>query len=420
MAGPVTMAVAQTTDQPSIGFFDVSADATGIGASFGNPGVEPNPVAAALVPSTTAQLGAGPSGHALSSVLWPGPLGGNAGTLAALLGVPLPPEVLEAANYPVRAEAAASGGDRDDQRLGPMSAVVDGEESTAHAAFSDFEAPAVVSAARVVTKSRAFLDDGQAVSVAESHLQGVEIAGLVKIDTIRTIARGTSDGVQATTEHEVTVSGVTVQGQGATLDQDGLHLGTERSDSPLVPLAEGANQALEAAGMTAYLTTPKEESTAGGGGRVHTGSVVFHWALGDGGDEFIVVLGGASAVVTGTPGTSLDLAGDFGSFLPADGGGGGFTDPGGGAPAVEFDPPSTASPSTGSSGAGTAGAGSSEIVETVGLENVSTVSDRVPIGWMVIGMLGMGLVGSGLHAFRAHAIDAALFGTTCPLEGGAS
>ena len=146
VAGPVTVALAQTTDDTAgaVGFFEASADAAGIGVSFGNPGSQPNPVAAGLIPSATAELGSGPSGRALSSILWPGPLAANAGTLATLVGVPLPPEVLTNANYPVRAEARSSGGARDEQAIGPMSAVVDGAESTARTALSDLDSPGIV------------------------------------------------------------------------------------------------------------------------------------------------------------------------------------------------------------------------------------------------------------------------------------
>jgi hypothetical protein len=48
------------------------------------------------------------------------------------------------------------------------------------------------------------------------------------------------------------------------------------------------------------------------------------------------------------------------------------------------------------------------------------MTDRVPLGWMIIGVLGMCLIGMSLHGLREQALDAALAGSTCPLERGAS
>lgn len=428
VAGPITMAVAQTTPAASgLGLFEATADAAGIGVSFGNPGSQPNPVAAGLVPYATAELTGGPSGRAVSSMAWPGALAANAGTLAALVGVPLPPEVLTRANYPVKAEAAASGGATDEQALGPMTAAVDGSSSAARTALSDVDAPAIVSAARVLTDSRSSLENGKVVSVAETVLQEVKIAGVIEIDSVKTIARGVSDGTTATTEHEVVVAGVTVQGQGARLDQDGLHLGAEQADNPLTPVAVGANQVLTNLGMEAFVTRPIQEEASGGNARVHTGSVVFHWNLGDGGDYFTVVLGGASVALQSAPGSEFSL----GDFSGGSSGGDSFTAPPALPPATSDVAVDVALPPVEPTDAGVAdiGGGSSSVGDSGGsaesfvpldLTSAARVSDRVPFGWMLMGILGMGLVGMGLHGLRVQAIAAAAGGSTCPLERGAS
>ena len=414
VAGPMTMALAQTADESGPGVFDATADAAGIGVLFGNPnsGGTPDPVASGLVPNATAELGAGPAGRALSSIMWPGALAGNAGTLAGLVGVPLPPEVLANGNYPVKAEASASGGDRDEQTVGPMNALVDGASSTAHTAITDFNSPAVVSAARIVTKSRSFLEDGKVIAIAETTLQGLEIGGLIKIDTVKTTARAETDGSQATTDHDVVIAGVTVQGQGATIDEKGLHLGASNADNPLTPVVAGANQALAGAGMEAFLTKPLVEENDGGGARVNTGAVIFHWKLGDAGDYLTVVLGGSTASLKATPGSAFGLE-DIGGFGGAGGVGDGFGAPGA-LPVVDAGAPSIDSPGSSS------GAGGTDVVVPVGFTSSSPVSDRVPLGWMLIGLIGMALVGSSLHRLRTRAIEAALVGSTCPLERGAS
>ena len=47
----------------------------------------------------------------------------------------------------MKAEAAATGG-RDEKSLGPMSAVVDGDQVESKTALADFAAPGLISAAR--------------------------------------------------------------------------------------------------------------------------------------------------------------------------------------------------------------------------------------------------------------------------------
>jgi hypothetical protein len=427
MLSPVAAALAQTAEETELGVFDVLADATGIGGSMGDPSASPYPVAAGLIPNAVAQLGSGPSGRAVSSIAWPGPLLSNAGSLANVVGTPLPPEVVANANYPVKAEANAGGGGRDEQTVGPMAAVVDGAESAARTALSDFNAPGLVSAARVVTKSRSFLEDGAAVAIAESDLQGVEIAGLIQIESIRTIAKGTTNGVEATTEHSVVVSGVTVGGQGATLDHEGLHLGDQSNPNPLEPVLDGAGAALEGLGMRAFVTKPLEQRADGGTAVLHSGAVVFDWNFFDSGQIVTIVLGGASVRVQATPGSSFgtgDAGGDFFSSPDGFGGGTATLGGGGGGGGGSFSP-STASDfgpvSSGGTGGSVAGGGVAPPPggDALSFSSASAVSDRVPLGWMIIGMVGMAMVGTSLHGMRASALAGVAAGTTCPFERGA-
>lgn len=420
VAAPMSMAVAQTASDEAgtLGFFEVNADAAGIGIAFGNPATPPYPVAAGLVPNATADFGGGPAGRAVASIAWPGPLAANAGTLAGLVGVPLPPEVLANGNYPVKAEAAASGGNRDEQSLGPMTSIVDENQSIARTALTDFAAGSVVSAARVVTKSRSYLEGATTGAVAETILQGVEIGGTVKIDTVRTIATAISDGTTATLDHQVVVSGVTVDGQGATIDEEGLKLGPSTNPNPAGEVVKGFNEGFASGGMEAFLTEPSENQSSGGAGSISSGGLVFVWKMGDSGQQFVVTLGGATARVQATPGTALDLGTDaLGSF-------GGGTDAGSAdfgslsSPLDLGDQASFGSPATGGSGRGS-GAAVVPAEDILGFEPVSTISDRVPLGWMLIGILGMVLLGSGLHGLRETALTGAL-GSACPLERGAT
>jgi hypothetical protein len=410
-------AVAFAEGETGVGFFDVTADATGIGVSFGDPASQPYPVAAGFLPNSNAQLSAGPSGQARASILWPGPLLGNAGSLANVIGTPLPPEVVSNANYPIVAQASSGAGGSDSDTLGPMTAKVEGGDSRASTSLSDVSAPGVVSAARVITTSRSYLENGRAVSVAESVLEGVDVGGVVKIATVRTVARGVTDGVAATTSQEVTLSGVTVGDQPATIDREGLHVGG--GTAPVGGVLDAAKPAFDGFGMKAFITDPLKQEASGGAALIESGSVVFEWSPPGSGQFFTVVLGGSSVRVRATPGSEFGGVGgvDDGLFSPAD-------------PATVLPTPGL-SPLTESAlsvgGAVDTGATSPSPGPVAGvaapiqsgapLELAAAVSDRVPLGWVLVGMVGALLAASGLHRFRDQALAAAVAGSRCPLEG---
>jgi hypothetical protein len=423
-----TVAIAQTGGDSAVGFFDVTGEATGIGASFGDPTTQPYPDAAGLVPNTLAELAAGPSGQAQASILWPGPLLGNAGSLANVIGTPLPPDVVANLNDPVVARANAAGGGRDDKSLGPMHAVVDGTSSTASADFTDFNAPGVVSAARVVTESVSSLDGGKVTSTATSELEGLDIGGVLEIGHVRTVASGSTDGVRAATTHEVEVTGATVNGQAATIDEAGLHFGGQTI--PVGPITDGVKPALDPFGLHAYVTKPVEQSASGGAGQVMSGAVVVVWEPPPPPDQFpdqlkskskfVVVLGGSSVHVSGAPSSDLAAAASPGDFFAAP------------APQTVLPTPSF-SPPAGSGAAVdalTAGAAGSAVAPALGgrrgpaagfsspaFQDAAAVSDRVPFGWVLIGIIGACLMATGMQAIRQRAITAAGSTTRCPLEG---
>jgi hypothetical protein len=415
-------AVASADDSGGVGFFDVTANASGIGASFGDPTSSPYPVAAGLVPNTVAELTAGPSGQAQSSVLWPGPLAGNAGSLANVIGTPLPPEVVSNANYPVVARASSAAGGSDEDTLGPMHAKVAGSDSLASTTLSDVDAPGVVTAAKVATTSHSFLDDGTPTAIGESVLEGVTVAGgVLSIGSIHTVAQGATDGAQATTSQKVTVAGVTVNGQPATIDRSGLHV--SGSAVPVGSALDGGKPALDPLGVTAYITDPRSQSSTGGSGAIESGSVIVVWSPPSSGQYFVVVLGGSSVNVRATPGADFaagsDGTGDF--FAPAE--------PTAVLPTPSFSPSAgsagaalgalpAASRRAGASGPGSGVAAAAPIQAGAPLDLAVAVTDRPPLGWVLIGIVGACLLGLGVHSFRAQALAAAVAGTHCPLEKG--
>jgi hypothetical protein len=410
VAGSIAGIASASADQPpALGFFDVTASSAGIGASFGDPNSQPYPVAAGLVPNSVASLSTGPSGQAQSSVLWPGPLLGNAGSLANVIGTPLPPEVVSSANDPVVARASAGGGGSDEQTLGPMAAKVEGSDSRAATALDDVDAPGVVTAAKVVATAHSYLEGATAVSIGASTLQGVDVAGVLHISNIHTVAKGTTDGTTAATKQEVIVSGATLNGQAVTIDRDGIHAGS--GTVPLGSALTGAKPALDPMGIRAFVTEPLAQTSSGGAASIESGSLVVEWSPPGSTYSFTVVLGGSSANVRATPATDAASAvGDVftpgsDAVLPAPAPLGGDVAPVAASPEPATAPAPHTGPATGA-----------PLQRGTDLQLAAAVTDRPPIGWVVIGVLGAALLGIGLHSLRNQALVAALAGTSCPLE----
>lgn len=438
VGGPLLMMAQSSAAEAPLGVFVVSAESTGIGMGFGNPNTvpnPPNPVAAGLVPNAVAELGSGPSGHALSSIAWPGPLAGNGGSLANVITggcVPAPPspfpqlpplcdrEKIGAANDPVKAEASASGG-RDEKVVGPMYAVVDGPRSEARTTINDFSAGSAISASRIFTKTASVLDSGTsstiAISTGESELNGVSLAlGVVKFDSIHTSARATTTGTTATTEHSAVVSGFEVAGQPLILDETGIHSASGNQSNPLVPGVEAANAALTGMHMKIYMTKPADEHTDAGAAVVDSGAVIIDWDLGGSGNHLVYVLGGSNARVQGTPDVDALFIPDTGGFTPALDASPGGVEGGvvsGSSPSVYADTP--ASPSFTSPAPRRAVSPRSSGLDLNALP-AGQYFGGVPAGWLVIGFVGAGFMGLGFKRMREAVLDSDRVGAKCPLE----
>lgn len=400
--------------------FGLSAESSGVAATFGNPAREPFPVAAVIVPESLTKLDTGPTGFALSSAAYPGPLLANAGTLANLL-LPLcdpsgqacapkpPPEAVNAANYPLRAQASSPGGTSEDT-LGPMHAFAEGDETLARSTIADFGSSGIVSAGRIETISRSFLDDGDGVAFAESVLEDVSVAGgQVTLESLRSRVRVVTDGETSDVERELTVTGLEVGGQAATIDEEGVHFGDQGGENPAHEVVDPTNEELLSHfGIEVFLTRPVEERSEGGVARAHTGSLVVVWKLGDSGQEIVVSLGGAAGRARGAGGLASGGAPDVGGFFnppfvgnPAAGDGSGGVQVSGG---TMFPP----SPRVGQAPAPQAAPGSAP-TPSVGLDATFAreFAKGVTPGWALVWLLSAALVGMGLHRLRSGILDPA-------------
>ena len=263
LAGIGANASAQSTDSSAVGgttFGGFALQSSGEGATFtyNSPGLipgTPSPLFAASLPESMTNLDSGPSGYALASLVYPGPLVADLPTVLALGGVPNANQI---PGYPVRSQAYYPAGPTDaSQDLGSGREQVSAAEKTAHAetVYGAMQLAPAMSAGSVVSTSDSEVAADQVVTRTRIELSNVDIAlGVIHMDSIVTDLVATSNGADAATDGTTTVSGVKVLGHPATIDATGVHLEPEplrsspsssSSASPLDPLTQAAQPAVD-------------------------------------------------------------------------------------------------------------------------------------------------------------------------------
>jgi hypothetical protein len=365
----------------------------------------------AEVPESSANLANGPVGYGLASVVWPGPLASNAGSLVLVLQPSAPPQAT-VLNNPVRAEA----------RTGQNPPTTTNNSTPGTSMVATAKADLVDAAATVNnssgggsfgpshTHALTALLGATAKSASDSLVQNISLAGgVVKIDSVSSVAEATTDGAKSGGDAHTVVNGMTIGGMPATIDDKGLHIGTQ--DQPANAAANQiAQQALGKSGTSLTLSQPTKE-TKDATTTVTAGSLVVSWNTG-GGQIFTVTLGGAQATVTAAPGIDLGLpegavpgVADAGSgSLPATGAGAQSL-PGGASTGVST---GSASPTALGGAGATAGRTASPSLRVAGHGAL------VGTGSVVLGVLATLLFGFGLRRL-SDTIFAEPAAAVCPL-----
>lgn len=288
-------------------FFDLNAgargfnyfNASGADAGLGDPG--------AAVGETRASLASGPVGYGLSSVAWPGPLAANAGTLLLVMNPAAPTPVGDALNYPVRAEAR-TGQDPPETRYDGLP----GTELTSSATVDKVTADARIAGAAGVpgtfgtTTAHSEVMSSEAGGAAESFslVEDIDLGGgVIHIESVRSTARAVTDGTTADGAATTVVTGMTVGGQPASIDENGFRIGDASQPANAVA-NQLASAALSSAGFTIYVSAPQKEAR-GADVVVTAGSIVISHAVAGGRGFGTLVLGGAMASVAGTLGVPV-------------------------------------------------------------------------------------------------------------------
>jgi hypothetical protein len=423
----ITGAKADTT----LGSYSVIASAPGMEFTEDEPSAQAHPEGQGDVPYTTSLLSSGGLGYALSTVAWPGAYGGNAGGLVLValpsqIGpVPRPDAVTSAVQtvapalqYPIRAEARA--GSSPDAAYGQIPGVT----LTSHADTSDSHAIADVQGAQqpgtatygnMHSDSSSTVNGNSVKALADSAMQNVEIAGgVIKIKSLISTATATTDGSNSSANGGTVVKGLTVGGQAAYLDQDGLHIGSSSQPANAVA-SQAANQALAGFGMKVYVSEPMTEHDGAGSITYQASSIVFQWIppSNPSGNVFLLTLGGARVSVEAGAGF------DSGQQPQPDTGGGVAPDTGGGDTsalgntAVSGDTGVTGgtglSTTTGTGTRSTGGA-----AQSIGGVDLAKTFGGVGAGWLLAALVAAGLIGFGSTRLIADLVDRPP--ATCPLE----
>jgi hypothetical protein len=407
-AGAFAAVVAPSAGAVELFSFDLRANAEGFqyynaaakDAALDNPG--------AGVPMTQASLQSGPVGYGLSTVAWPGALAANGGTLLLVVNPDVPPAAANSANYPLRAEAR-TGQNPPDSHNGTVA----GTDLTARATNDTVSADAVINKAAGIpgifgtttvhslTKNTA--EGG--VAEATSLVQDINLGeGVIKIESVRSIAKASTDGSTSDGEARTIVQGMTVGGQPAYVDENGFHIGEQGQPANAIA-NQIAQQALGEAGFKIAVSTPQKE-TNGAATTVTAGSLVITQGEGDQGAGTIA-FGGATVSVTGQGGDPSSLLGETTDLT----GGGDF---GSGTGSLDDFGPSTGG-NLPSGGTGDSGGNGPQAVGQ--LQPISSKGKPIRPAAVIFGLLGAGFLALGMKRLSDDVLAEQVQQTTCTLEG---
>lgn len=229
----------------------------------------PRPTGAAVVEGdpnfTLASTTTGPNSRAVGSTVWPGNLFGEG---LALVAPGLP-------SYPLKAEARypdtpyAQDGQFDGGQLSHASAL--GLDAFATASGAPKSIPGQVSLGDASSTSTTTVTDKNiAHGTVVASVTNVDLVGVIHIGSVKTELDVQSNGTKGTSSGHTTVSGVTVAGQGYTVDETGAHVAGQGGGLP--PVANPDPLAL--LGITFSGVTQKAITTGSTATRRATGLII--------------------------------------------------------------------------------------------------------------------------------------------------
>lgn len=313
LATGVTKAAADAEPGSGLASYGLSANAPTVTFTEDNATAAAHPEAEGDLPEAVSTLGSTGGAYALSTVLWPGALAGNLGTLliAANPSVPQQASILD---DPVRAEAKNNQGTVTNNSYPGMSLKASSFPALASASalLQGASVPGALSVGTTSAVSTTQVVGASTVSAtATGSLHNIKLAGgALGIASLQSSASALSDGRTATASGSTTVSGATVAGVPVTIDERGVHVAGSGQPIPS-QVQDTVNSALASLGMTVTLIGPNKTITAGTA-RYVASTLVIIWTPPQSPnphEKIVIAFGGASVTAAAAPGFAFPVPG---------------------------------------------------------------------------------------------------------------
>ena len=411
-----------------LGSYSFIATAPGFEVTEDEPIAQAHPEGQGAIPYTTSLLTNGNVGYGLSSIAWPGATFANAGAVVGLVfpsqvgGQPTPDAIsgvvkglAPAANYPVRAEARTGSSPDGSFTSIPgvtLAAHADTAKVEGVASVQSAEQPNVARYGNMRSDSVSTLTGSAGQAAATSVITDIDIGGAVKIKSVTSTATAQTDGAKAQASGGTVVQGLSIGGQAAYVDQDGVHIG-QPGQPANDAVNKAANQALAGLGMTIYVSQPQKE-LQGSSATYNAGALLFRWEPPNNPSKnvFTATFGGSRVSVAASQGSGFDVLSSSSESPATSGDFGGATT---GVPPVvpSLDTGGSATPSAPATSGPTASAAPSGTA-TQPTTLVAATFAGISAGWLLLGLAAAALLGVGSWRLMGDLLDRSA--TPCPLE----
>jgi hypothetical protein len=238
-----------------------------------------HPLSEIDLPEDSADFETGPSAHALATIVWPGAVAGNLGSVSGLLPIPsqLAP-LLSQLNDPVRAEASYPGGASSatypagapSSGALEMSAHASGLGSSATAGLTDVSVPGLFDLQGVAGSATSAAGASSRATASGSFNSLSLLGGLVEVGATTARASAMSDGIKPTGTSVTRIGAVVVGGHAASVGSDGLIVGPAKSGVGILStglvnqLVAALNLKITALPLSQTSQPPAEQITSAG------------------------------------------------------------------------------------------------------------------------------------------------------------
>jgi hypothetical protein len=196
-----------------------------------------HPLSEIDVPEDTSNYETGPFGYALASILWPGAILGNLGSVAGEAGLPsqlaseVPNDSLKAESfYPAGPTSDSYPPDLSSTGLVEMSSYADANQSWAKAGLADVSVPGLFDLQDVQGSTTATATSlAQSTALGSFHSLSL-LGGLIQIGASTSTASAQSDGITPSGTSNTNIGAITIDGEPVSVGSGGLVVGPAGGD----------------------------------------------------------------------------------------------------------------------------------------------------------------------------------------------